>query len=725
MAVEDISANVSYPSVGIQILANLVKPGDRIEAVVLEGAERGPSVELSHRNALPDPWASFGKECRDGDVVRGTVREVLTNGVRVELRPGILGIIPAQDITLATSGAWVDVFWPGDFVEAEVIRLDVDRHRVWLSIGRRLRQLTLVDQVLGTLQGTAHVEDDIVAVLDEPRVRDWGTVVDLGGLSMILIVEDQEPLRLALAEWLQNHGCICQCAADVEGALRLCQDNEIGVILADLDLEDPTADGLHLIRRVRELGLSSSIAVMSGPDSLRDNLRILRDLRIDAMFSKPLDRDELLGFLSRLASGERPEPFLDESVASVPSEVMQFQRLASITLEPMVIEDRLQAALERLLVEMRVEYGIIFHLDSTSWVVSIVAQAGASSVNLHALPGLLESPVKDSILEAEIVYTNRATMSHYTRFRNLLDLLPFESCAGIPLRAGDRVEDALFLFDRAENAFGGFRLRDALALAAPLGILLERRILDQEIQAQGRMLLSGQLTAAFGHEVYNKLSALDVQLSNLGPSIERLLQAFPAHGAFQSFTELRQALDGITASASNLRNTVDGMRKLMESRDEEIAEANQIVRQCHAQVRTLARKAKVELRLELADTPLPVAVTATGLHQAFLNLMLNAIQHMELKSATRRVLTLTTSRHKCNGKFQGPCVQIRFKDTGPGIHRQLWEQVFGLGFTTRRGGSGLGLYIARSLVQSMGGRISVEESLVPTGTTFLVELPSA
>jgi two-component system sensor histidine kinase FlrB len=70
-------------------------------------------------------------------------------------------------------------------------------------------------------------------------------------------------------------------------------------------------------------------------------------------------------------------------------------------------------------------------------------------------------------------------------------------------------------------------------------------------------------------------------------------------------------------------------------------------------------------------------------------------------------------------------VQARFSDTGPGIHRQLWEKIFALGFTTRAGGSGLGLYIARSLMGSMGGRIVLEESLVPLGTTFLVELPAA
>jgi len=106
----------------------------------------------------------------------------------------------------------------------------------------------------------------------------------------------------------------------------------------------------------------------------------------------------------------------------------------------------------------------------------------------------------------------------------------------------------------------------------------------------------------------------------------------------------------------------------------------------------------------------------------FLNLMLNAVQHMERKQDERRVLAVTTV-YECGDGDR--TVKARFSDTGPGIHCQLWEKIFALGFTTKPGGSGLGLYIARSLVESMGGRIFVEESLVPLGTAFVVELPAA
>lgn len=70
-------------------------------------------------------------------------------------------------------------------------------------------------------------------------------------------------------------------------------------------------------------------------------------------------------------------------------------------------------------------------------------------------------------------------------------------------------------------------------------------------------------------------------------------------------------------------------------------------------------------------------------------------------------------------------IKLRFTDRGPGIHRQLWEKIFELGFSTRPSGSGLGLLTARSLVEPLGGRICVERSVVPISTTFLVELRAA
>ena len=68
-------------------------------------------------------------------------------------------------------------------------------------------------------------------------------------------------------------------------------------------------------------------------------------------------------------------------------------------------------------------------------------------------------------------------------------------------------------------------------------------------------------------------------------------------------------------------------------------------------------------------------------------------------------------------------VHVRFVDQGPGIHYQQWERIFEFGFTTRRGGAGLGLTISRQIASELGGTLRVEKSHMLWGTTFLLTLP--
>ena len=102
--------------------------------------------------------------------------------------------------------------------------------------------------------------------------------------------------------------------------------------------------------------------------------------------------------------------------------------------------------------------------------------------------------------------------------------------------------------------------------------------------------------------------------------------------------------------------------------------------------------------------------------------MLNAIQHMAQKPTDHHRLTVKTYYEE---EAPGQEIIITVSDTGPGIHKKHLEHIFNLGFTTRDEGSGLGLYIANSLIESFGGKLIVKESIIPLGTEFLIELQRA
>jgi two-component system sensor histidine kinase HydH len=188
---------------------------------------------------------------------------------------------------------------------------------------------------------------------------------------------------------------------------------------------------------------------------------------------------------------------------------------------------------------------------------------------------------------------------------------------------------------------------------------------------------------------------------------------------------LGKTTDQLLDVALDLKRAVTLFRELIRAEQEETVDVNQVLQRSVLLLRPIARRHRVRIELEPAPGLPPVTASAVRLQQIFVNLMLNAVQHTAIKMQHwpegRGSLQISTAWEQ---ELTRP-VQVRFTDNGPGIHRQLWEKIFALGFSTRPQGTGLGLFIARSLVASMDGTICVEQSPVPSGATLVVQLPAA
>lgn len=122
--------------------------------------------------------------------------------------------------------------------------------------------------------------------------------------------------------------------------------------------------------------------------------------------------------------------------------------------------------------------------------------------------------------------------------------------------------------------------------------------------------------------------------------------------------------------------------------------------------------------IKTLDFRLPViAVEGNLLKQIVLNIIMNALQAME--TAGGRLMVETCAPHENE-------VSIVISDTGPGISSESLERIFEPYFTTKRPGegTGLGLYVTKTLVENMGGRIQVS-SAVGEGTAFTVTFAAA
>ncbi|MBM3298840.1 MAG: S1 RNA-binding domain-containing protein [Deltaproteobacteria bacterium] len=707
----------------------VVSEGREIKAIVVELPEPGRTLELSHRATLPDPWEEFVRRFREGDVVEGTVKDLRPYGVFVEILPGVDGLVLLAELVPWEVEKPDEVVWIGDDVEAVITRINSKKKKVWLSIRRRMEQLATAASILERLSQASDTKvqagpasDDLeTAVEEEPEIEESVGPDEIERVGRILVVEDHDDVRLPLVEWFRQRGYQADGVKTAVEALNKIRQQAYGILFVDIDL--PEADGLSLIRQLRTQGNKMYVVVMSMAEWLAERMKEIEELEVAAVLLKPLDLDEIERLLARVGRGEALTPIWKPlSNAPEETEIGSFQRLARVMRSSIPLAGRLQIGLENVVRFTRAEVGLVFHMDPTSRIVSIAAQVGTASLNQETIYSLEESPVKDVIQEGRPVFESRVSEEAKGRFSKLLDLLPFESCIGVPIGACGETHHAFFLFHREPEVFSRYRLRDAQAAATLFAVALESQALEERIQSVNRILLSGQLATGFGHEVYNKISGLEIQLRNLQSNCERLTRQVPNLGGSSDFRETKQALDGVLGTAMDLKYTVGLFQRLMRAEEEQELSVNEVVRQAEAQLRPLARKEKAKIKITL-DPDLPtIPGSAIRLQQVFLNVMLNAVQHMTLKSKSERTVRVTTAYEASDGAQP---VKVRLSDTGPGIHKRLWDKVFALGYSTRPGGTGLGLFIAQSLVESMGGRIIVERSVIPIGTTFLIELPIA
>lgn len=707
---------------GNQDPRHVVSEGDKITAVVIALAEVGQNLELSVRWAEPDPWDAFARSHQVGDTVTATIKNLSQEGAYVQLVPGVDGFIPVAELAPWPVERPEDLLWVSDHVEAMITHLNRQTRWLRLSIKRQMQHQANVGGVLEFIrrEETAEEEQSEETPVEAVDKKHEAVAPEVAGrVGRVLVVEDHQEVREPLVEWLRRLGFAAEGADSPTRATACLQKDSYGLLLVDLDLAGENGQGI--IETLARVAPDAKVAVMSVPESIARQGTALLALGVVGVFVKPLDLDEIHETLDRLGRGDTTElswsPVLEHKTERARS---SFQQLAETMRGGLSLASRFEMGLTDLVRFAEAEEGIVFHLDPDVGLVSIVAQVGKIPLNQTAIYALAESPVRDVIHERNAVFERHVSDRAEGRFRKLLILLPFESCLGVPIPAGGEVRHALFLFHHEPDAFSTYRLRDAQAMATLFSLALESQALERRIQAISPFLLSGQLAAGLGHEVYNRMSGLELQLRNLRDDCGRIQSS----AASADLSELRSATDQLLEVALDLKHIVELFRELTRAEQEEEVDVNQVVRQTVQLLRPIARRHRMHVRTTLASDLPPVAGSAVRLRQVFANLILNAIQHtaqkMERWSEGRGVLEVTTAWVPQGGHP----IQVCFADNGPGIHRQLWEDIFALGFSTRPGGTGLGLFIARSLAESMGGKIAVEQSRVPTGTTFLVELPA-
>jgi len=217
----------------------------------------------------------------------------------------------------------------------------------------------------------------------------------------------------------------------------------------------------------------------------------------------------------------------------------------------------------------------------------------------------------------------------------------------------------------------------------------------------------GTLTGGLAHEIRNPLSTLTLNLELLREDLER-------PGAAADPRILRK-LETIGQEAKRLEQILDDFLRFAGKHEVrlEAQDVNAVVREAVAFYAERLARAHVQVRTSFAENLPPVALDADLIKQAVSNLVLNA----EAAMPNGGDLMLSTERVK-----RGICIHVT--DTGVGIRPEDLDKIGQPYYSTRKGGTGLGLPTVHRIVKEHGGTLEVH-SEPGRGTRFTLWLPAA
>jgi signal transduction histidine kinase len=242
-------------------------------------------------------------------------------------------------------------------------------------------------------------------------------------------------------------------------------------------------------------------------------------------------------------------------------------------------------------------------------------------------------------------------------------------------------------------------LRDLRALEA----------LEADARLASQLEGLGRVYRTMAHELRAPLSAMMINLDLLRESLGTMNAAEPGNALSQ-----RRYVDVLREELNRLNRSLHGiLTQTVPDAPEQQFDVVASLRHLATLLAPQARRLGIELRTDLGDNPLVMRGYPDRLRQAFLNVAVNALEAMP-----------RGGRLEIEARRDEKGVTVTFADSGPGIPAEDLACIYEPDFSTKEGGSGIGLYVARALVELHGGEIRVESAL-DRGTRVVVSLPLA
>jgi PAS domain S-box-containing protein len=224
-----------------------------------------------------------------------------------------------------------------------------------------------------------------------------------------------------------------------------------------------------------------------------------------------------------------------------------------------------------------------------------------------------------------------------------------------------------------------------------------------------RVTTMGELTASLAHEVKQPIAAA---ITNAKTCLRWL------SGDTPNIEEARAAAMRIVKDQTRAAEIISRIRLLFKKDTplRELVEVNEVIREMIVLLRGETTRYSISIRTELAADLPPVMGDRVQLQQVMMNLIVNGIEAMKDVNGTRELIIKSQ-----RAEYEQLLVSV--SDTGVGLPPQQADQIFNSFFTTKPHGTGMGLRISRSIVESHGGRLWAADNS-PRGASFCFNIPT-
>jgi signal transduction histidine kinase len=276
----------------------------------------------------------------------------------------------------------------------------------------------------------------------------------------------------------------------------------------------------------------------------------------------------------------------------------------------------------------------------------------------------------------------------------------FGSTVTVPLRIDGVIEGGMAFASVARKRFWSPRTVKRMRLIADaFGSALRRkritaqnRRLAEEMRKVSRVVMMGELTAALAHELNQPLGAI----LNNSRAAQRLLAA-----RTPDLKEVGAALGDIVRDNARAVEIIRNVRSIFQPGQARMSplDLKQVLEDVRRMVAADAKMKNISLSLELPESLPPTVGDRSQLVEALLNLVLNAFDAVCEGSEGPREVALRAGRREPGH------VHVAVRDSGRGIDPAAMPRLFQMFFTTKPSGMGIGLAIARSIIEKHGGKL--------------------